>query len=98
MGPRLERRAIYVNINEKDLRNAGAYPRCDPRIEPSLEAWLAHLRAEDVRWLHISRQPNAPFPGEAGWAESRPDLFALRYADETNRIYEVLPVARKPAS
>ena len=94
MGPRLERRAIYVNVNENDLRNAGAYPRCDPRIAPDFDAWLTHLTAQGVRWLHTSRQPNAPFPGEAGWAESRPDLFALRYADETNRIYEYLPVAR----
>lgn len=94
MGPRLERRAIYVNINQRDLRNAGSYPRCDPRVDPDFDAWLGHLAAQDVRWLHTSRLPNAPFPGEAGWAEERPDLFALRYEDDTNRIYELLPVAR----
>ncbi|HYG61109.1 MAG TPA: hypothetical protein VEL74_00890, partial [Thermoanaerobaculia bacterium] len=98
MGPRLERRTAYVNINERDLRNAGDYPRCDPRVDPSFDAWLRHLAAQEVRWLHTSRRPNAPFPGEAGWAESRPDLFALRYKDDTNRIYEFLPVARAAGS
>jgi hypothetical protein len=91
MGPRLERRAIYVNVNRQDLHEAAADPRCQPRIDPAPDAWLANLRREGVRWLHLSRTPPYPFPQENGWAADRPPRFALRFEDATNRIWEVLP-------
>jgi len=90
MGPRLERRAIYVNVNREDLHEAAAYPRCLPRVDPSADAWLANLRREDVRWLHLSRTPPYPFPQENDWAAARPERFALRFEDATNRVFEVL--------
>ncbi len=91
MGPRLERRAIYVNVNRQDLHEAAAYPRCQPRVDPSADAWLANLRREGVRWLYLSRNPPYPFPMEDGWAQARRGRFALRFADVTNRVWEVLP-------
>ncbi len=51
MGPRLQRRAIYVNVNREDYPTAGAYPGCDPRVHPSAEAWLANLQKHHVRWV-----------------------------------------------
>jgi hypothetical protein len=35
---------------------------------------------------------------EQGWAEARPDLFALRYSDKTNLVIEFLPEARRRAA
>jgi len=90
MGPRLERRAIYVNVNREDLHEAAVYPRCLPRVDPSPDAWLANLRREDVRWLHLSHTPPYPFPQENDWAAARPERFALRFEDATNRVFEVL--------
>jgi hypothetical protein len=91
MGPRLERRAVYVNVNARDLHEAAAYPRCLPRVDPSADAWLANLRREGVRWLALSRNPPYPFPQENDWAAARPARFALRFEDATNRVFEVLP-------
>jgi hypothetical protein len=96
MGPRLERRAIYVNVNARDLHAAAAYPRCQPRVDPAPDAWLANLRREGVRWLHLSRTPPYPFPQEDGWAAARRERFALRFADATNRVWEVLPAPAGP--
>lgn len=95
MGMRLERRVAYVNVNRRNSRNAVDYPLCDPRVDPSPDAWLDNLRQEGVRWLHLSRYPVFDFPVERQWADARPDLFALRYQDNTNRVYEVLPAAVK---
>jgi hypothetical protein len=92
MGPHLSRRAIYVNVNAANLADAAAYPLCQPRVDPSAGAWIANLRHAAVRWLDLSRTPPYPFSMEDGWASARPDLFALRFADANNRIYEVLPV------
>ncbi len=92
MGPHLSRRAIYVNVNAANLADAAAYPFCQPRVDPSAGAWIANLRHAEVRWLDLSRTPPYPFSMEDGWASARPDLFALRFADANNRIYEVLPV------
>jgi hypothetical protein len=89
MGPFLERRAVYVNINHADLANAAAYPHCNPRVDPSPDAWLANLRRSEVRWLLVSHLPDRRFPIENGWAEAAPAFFALRYADAFNRIYEL---------
>jgi hypothetical protein len=91
MGLRLERRVVFVNLNRRNLRNAGAYPRCNPRVDYSLEAWLDNFAASGARWFLTSRRPSHPYAGETGWAESRPDLFVLRYEDANNRIYEYLP-------
>jgi hypothetical protein len=94
MGPRLERDVRYVNINRADLRNAVDYPQCQPRVDPSPEAWIANLSKLRIRWLQMSRYPQFDFPMERRWAEARPDLFVLRYEDPTNAVFEFLPVAR----
>ena len=86
--------AFRVQMHRNIQRIAADYPACQPRVDPNPEAWLANLRREEVRWLHAQRYPNAPFPPEAQWAGARPDLFRLRYADETNRIYELAPAKR----
>ncbi|HVR98680.1 MAG TPA: hypothetical protein VMW27_18835, partial [Thermoanaerobaculia bacterium] len=91
MGPRLERRAVYVNVNRKDLRDAGSYPNCNPAVDPDREAWLANLAKQDVRWLHTGHLARQPFPREDSWAHSRPDRFVLRFQDRNNRVYEVRP-------
>jgi hypothetical protein len=93
MGPRYERRVVYVNVNAADHRNAGDYPACNPRVDPSAAAWLANLARSGARWVHLARQPEDEFPLELGWIEARPERFALRYEDPGNRIYEVLPAA-----
>lgn len=100
MGPRLARRAIYVNVNAANLADAAAYPLCQPRIDPSAAAWIANLRQAGVRWLDLSRTPPYPFTMEDAWARARPDLFNLRFADGDNRIYEVAPAPppRLPAA
>ena len=41
-----------------------AYPGCEPRVDPSPEAWLANLRRAGVRWLLVERSPEVPFPIE----------------------------------
>jgi hypothetical protein len=91
MGPSLSRRAVYVNVNAANLNDAAAYPLCQPRVDPSAGAWIANLRRAAVRWLDLSRTPPYPFSLEDGWARARPELFALRFADGNNRIYELLP-------
>lgn len=90
MGPRLERRAVYVNFNRQDLRDAGSYTRCNPRVDPDVSAWLANLEEQDIRWVHIGRLGRQPFPEEEGWVRGHPDLFKLRFRDQNNRVYEVL--------
>jgi hypothetical protein len=94
MGPRLERDVRYVNINRADLRNAVEYPQCQPRVDPSPQAWVANLAKLRIRWLQMSRYPQFDFPMERGWADAMPGLFALRYEDATNVVYEFLPMAR----
>ena len=89
MGPFLERRVVYVNINRADLANAADYPRCDPRVDPDPDAWLANLRKSGARWLLLSHVPERPFPREQTWADAAPGLFALRYADDFSRVYEL---------
>ena len=94
MGPHLERRAVYVNVDRTDVRNAAAYPGCDPRQDlgqhVDTEAWLANLHRAGVRWVHVARFPGHPFPPELDWAAARPDLFALRYQDPGNAVLELL--------
>jgi hypothetical protein len=89
MGPFLERRVVYVNINRADLANAARYPGCNPRSDPSPEAWLDNLRRSGVRWLLVNHLPNQPFPLEQSWARAAPGLFALRFADKYNQVYEL---------
>jgi hypothetical protein len=96
MGPSLERRAIYVNVNRENYQVASRYPQCDTRINPSPDAWLDNLTATHVRWLLLSRYPEFSFPLEQRWAAARPDLFTLRYADPTNLIYEVRSASPTP--
>jgi hypothetical protein len=93
MGPRLERDVRYVNLNRADRRYALAYPQCQPRVDPSAEAWVANLTRQRIRWVHLSRYPRVPFTVEKDWAEARPRQFVLRYSDDTNRIYEFRPRA-----
>jgi len=97
MGPRLERRALYVNVNAANLDEAAAYPLCQPRVQPAADAWIANLRQAGVRWLDLTRTPPYPFAMERDWARAHPELFALRFADPTNLIYELLPAARPGA-
>jgi hypothetical protein len=91
MGPFLERQAIYVNVNRANLRVAARYPACNPRVDPSEQAWLDNLAAAHVRWLLLCRYPEFPFPVEGRWAVTHPDRFALRYADAASIVFEVLP-------
>ena len=93
MGPRLERDVRYVNFNWADYRDAIEYPKCQPRVDPSPQAWVANLTKMRIRWVHLSRYPQFDFPLERQWADSMPGLFALRYEDVTNRVYEFLPEA-----
>jgi hypothetical protein len=93
MGPRLERASRYVNINYVDHRRASEYPLCQPRVDPDPEAWVSNLAKQHIRWVHLSRYPQFEFSMEQQWADSRPRLFALRYQDDTNRVYEFLPDA-----
>jgi hypothetical protein len=96
MGPRLERESRYININAADHLNAIEYPLCKPRVDPDPQAWVANLARHHVRWLHLSRYPQFDFPVEKIWADSMPQLFALRYSDLTNQVYEFLPGAPAP--
>jgi hypothetical protein len=91
MGTRLERRAVYANINRADVRSAARYRLCDPRVNFDPEAWIANLRKLGVRWVAVSRFTPLPFPVESAWARARPALFALRYADASIEIFELLP-------
>jgi hypothetical protein len=95
MGPRLERRALYVNVNGANLDAAAAYPLCQPRVQPDAAAWIANLSAAGVRWLDLTRTPPFPFPMENDWARAHPELFVPRFSDATNLIYELLPEVRK---
>lgn len=90
MGPFLERRAIYVPVNEAAHENPLRYDGCDVRATPSREAWLRNLRREGVRWLYVARFPEFEFPLEDRWARQRPDLFALRFDHRLNRVYELI--------
>jgi hypothetical protein len=98
MGTHLERRAIYVNVNRQDSRKATDYPGCDPRVDPDPQAWLENLVKQDVRWVYLHRFPQIDFPMEADWIARRPDLFALRYRNNTNVIVEFLPGRHSPAA
>lgn len=91
MGAYLERRALYVNVNRQDSRSAADYPRCVPRVDLDPNAWVENLAKQDVRWLHVSRLPPLDFPEEYVWANERPNLFSVRFQDDTNVIYEVFP-------
>jgi hypothetical protein len=100
MGAFLQRRATYVNINRADYRLAPRYPGCNPRVDPSPQAWLDNVAHSGVRWLLLYRYPEVDFPVESGWATDHPDRFALRYEDVTTKIFEVLaatPAATAPA-
>lgn len=91
MGPRLERDVRYVNLNRADHRSAMAYPKCQPRVDLSPEAWVANLEKRRIRWVHLSRYPQFGFSIEKTWADKRPRDFTLRYTDDTNRVYEFHP-------
>ncbi|HEV3078116.1 MAG TPA: hypothetical protein VHB47_27130, partial [Thermoanaerobaculia bacterium] len=97
MGPRLERRALYVNVNAANLDAAAAYPLCQPRVQPDAAAWIANLRTAGARWLDLTRTPPFPFPMENDWARANPELFVLRFSDSTNVIYELLSARVAPA-
>jgi hypothetical protein len=90
MGTFLQRRALYVNVNSANYRDAMRYPNCNPRVDPSRQAWIDNLAAARVRWLLIDHYPEFGLPAEANWAAARPDLFAPRFADITSTVFEVL--------
>ncbi len=98
MGPRLEREARYVNVNAADLHAAADYPFCQPRNDLSPIAWWTNVRREGVRWILLSRKLPFDLPPEAAWARARPDLFALRYQDSNDVIFEMLPAPAEGAS
>lgn len=98
MGTRLERKALYINFNRRNSRNAADYPGCDPRVDPDPQAWLENLLRQEVRWIYLHRFPQVDFPRETEWILARPDLFALRYDSNTNLVFEFLPVARLSGS
>lgn len=93
MGPYLSRDVRYVNVNRANLPLAAAYPQCQPRVDPEPRAWMENLVRQRIRWIHLSRYPGFPFSLEDDWASTLPRAFALRFEDDTNRIYEFLPVA-----
>ncbi|HEV8631449.1 MAG TPA: hypothetical protein VGV61_14110 [Thermoanaerobaculia bacterium] len=98
MGPRLERDVRYVNVNAADHRYAIEYPGCQPRVDPAPAAWVNNLVKRHIRWIYLARYPQFDFPIEERWAAALPRLFALRYADATNRIYELtLPPPPPPS-
>jgi hypothetical protein len=91
MGMRLQRRAVYANVNRRDSRRAIDYPGCFPRVDGDAEAWLENLDKLGVRWVHLGHLETLPFPIEAQWAKARPDRFTVRYADPYSLIYELTP-------
>ena len=98
MGPFLQRRALYVNVNRANYPLAVRYPGCNPRVDPSPPAWLDNVAAAHVRWLLLNRYPEYGFPPEAAWARAHPERFARRYEDRTSLIFEVLPAPAAPAN
>ena len=91
MGTHLERDVRYVNFNAANHPLAIKYPECQPRVDPSPDAWIANLRAQHIRWVHLSTYPGFGFPLERKWVEADPRHFVLRYRDDLNLIYEFLP-------
>ena len=96
MGPFLERRLVYVNVNAANHANAAAYARCNPRVDLSPWAWFANLQRSGARWLLVSHLPGYPSLPEQTWAASVPGFFALRFDDGVSRIYEILPPPPRP--
>ena len=90
MGTRLERDVRYVNLNAANHPLAIQYPECQPRVDPSPQAWIANLKTQHIRWVHLYRYPRFDFPVERQWAAANPQLFTLRYADENDLIYQFL--------
>jgi len=91
MGTHLERDVRYVNINAANHPLAIQYPACQPRVDPSPEAWISNLKAQRIRWIHLSSFPGFGFPLERRWVEADPRHFSLRYRDDLNLIYEFSP-------
>jgi hypothetical protein len=91
MGTHLERDVRYVNINAANHPLAVQYPECQPRVDPSPQAWIANLKAQRIRWVHLSSYPGFGFPLERKWVEADPLRFALQYKDDLNLIYEFTP-------
>jgi hypothetical protein len=91
MGTHLERDVRYVNVNAANRPLAFQYPECQPRVDPSPEAWIANLEAQRIRWVHLSSFPGFGFPLERQWVEVDPRHFTLRYRDNLNLIYEFSP-------
>lgn len=90
MGHALQRRVVYTNVAEPDVRNVRRYPNCNPRRVPFHgESWVRNLRRHNVRWVLLSRQ-GPSFPQEEQWVRTSP-LFALRFADQHNLLYELRP-------
>jgi hypothetical protein len=88
MGMRLQRDVRYVNYNAANLDSVTGYPNCNPRVDPDPAAWIANLRRQGIRWVLTSRDDRRrPFPVETRWATERPELFELRYSDDTSRIF-----------
>ncbi|HET9227518.1 MAG TPA: hypothetical protein VFR31_12680, partial [Thermoanaerobaculia bacterium] len=67
-----------------------------PRVDPEAQAWLENLVKQRIRWVHLHRFPQVPFPMEAEWIAQRPDLFALRYENNANLVFEFLPFSPRP--
>ncbi|MFY9826245.1 MAG: hypothetical protein WAM82_33075 [Thermoanaerobaculia bacterium] len=91
MGTHLERDVRYVNFNAANHPLAIQYPECQPRVDPSPQAWIANLKAQHIRWIHLGSYPGFDFPLERQWVEMDPLHFALRYKDDLNLIYELTP-------
>ncbi len=90
MGTHLERDVRYVNYNAANHSLAVQYPECQPRVDPSPQAWIANLAAQHIRWIHMSSFPGFDFPLERRWVQADP-RFVLRYQDDLNQIYEFVP-------
>jgi len=97
MGMRLQRNVVYVNYNKANHDDVTGYANCNPRVDPDPEAWIANLRKRSIRWVLASRDDQTrTFPLEARWAISRPELFTLRYSDDSSEIFEVIDADPSP--
>lgn len=98
MGMRLERRVMYVNINEANHRNVARYPNCDPRVAGDPAAWRRNLAEAKIGWLLLTRQrPSQDFPIEDRWARTMRLNFSLKYKSRRARIWMFRPAPSSTA-
>lgn len=89
MGMRLQRKVMYVNINDANHRDVARYPGCDPRVAGNPAAWKRNLAQENIRWVLVTRlNPRRNFPIEDQWANTMPFNFTLKYKSKRAHIWK----------